>query len=288
MKLSKLAWAGLIAAAFVVPASANPIFEDFNSFNLGAIPGGADGRAPGNGAWWNPDNAATSSVVTDGVGRSGGRGLVIGNRGNGNDGVITNTLSARLTDSAGESSTGAAFNIFRSSYWFRTVPTSNPSGNFRFRSESWGTDRTSFLGFQNDGSGNLTATAFGASSQSAFPSVSLNTNLVWGDWYQVTSEIVFNDGVDNDVVTHRIFDALGNQVGQDLVVGSWEGGQRAGFNGGLLVAVDAIQFHSRGGFAGDHVIVDDVRWEAVPEPMTMSVMALGAMAALRKRRQKKA
>lgn len=269
MKLNKLAWAGLVAASLVVPASANLINEDFESFALGHVPGGADPRVAGNGQWWNPDNSASYGEVKNGIGRSGSRGIEIGNRGNGNDGVIDNVKTARLSASAGESGsnsgaggTTSSFNIFRSSYWFRTAPTSNPSGNFRFRSEA----------------------------SAAFVAVDLNTSLVWGQWYRVTSEILFVDGgVANDTVTHRIFDEMGVQVGQDLVTTSWEEGARqAGYNGGSIFSVDAIQFHSRGGFTGAHAFVDDIRYEAVPEPMTMSVMALGALAALRKRRQKKA
>lgn len=297
MKLNKLAWAGLVAASLVAPASANLINEDFESFALGHVPGGADPRVAGNGQWWNPDNSASYGEVKNGIGRSGSRGIEIGNRGNGNDGVIDNVKTARLSASAGESGsnsgaggTTSSFNIFRSSYWFRTAPTSNPSGNFRFRSEAYGPDRTSFLGFQNDTSGNLIARAFGMDASAAFVAVDLNTSLVWGQWYRVTSEILFVDGgVANDTVTHRIFDEMGVQVGQDLVTTSWEEGARqAGYNGGSIFSVDAIQFHSRGGFTGAHAFVDDIRYEAVPEPMTMSVMALGALAALRKRRQKKA
>lgn len=302
MKLNKLAWAGLVAASLVAPASANLTAVDFESFALGNVPGGVDTRTPGSGTWYNPDNAATYGEVKNGIGRSGSRGIEIGNRGNGNDGVINNVQSGILSESAGESTTGAQHDRFRSSFWFRTAPTSNPGGIFRFGYEIWGSntatnnDRTTLLSFRNDANGNLFAIAFAASSASAFPFVTLNTFLTWGDWYQVQSEIQFVDGADNDVVTHRIFDAFGTQVGQDLVLGTWEGGQRdplSPFNGGNLVAANAMQFTSRGSSAtpsnvGAAAFVDDIRYEAVPEPMTMSVMALGALAALRKRRQKKA
>lgn len=297
MKLSKLVGATVVASVLVVPASANLINQDFESFALGHVPGGSDPRVAGNGQWWNPDNSASYGQVKDGIGRNGSRGIEIGNRGNGNDGVIDNVKTARLSASAGEtgsnSGTGgttSSFNIFRSSYWFRTAATSNPSGNFRFRSETYGPDRTSFLGFQNDTNGNLLALTFGMDASGTFVQTNLNAFLNWGEWYQVTSEVAFVDGgVANDTVTHRIFDSMGTQVGQDLVTTSWEEGARqAGYNSGNIFSVDAIQFHSRAGFAGAHVFVDDIRYEAVPEPMTMSVLALGALAALRKRRQTKA
>jgi hypothetical protein len=288
-----------MAAALVVPASANLTNVDFESFALGDVPSGVDTRTPGSGTWYNPDNAATYRRVTVGVGRAGSRGIEIGNRGNGNDSVINNVQSGILADSAGESTTGAAFDRFKSSIWFRTAPTSNPGGIFRFGYEIWGSntltnnDRITLLSFQNDTSGNLTAIVFAAANAVSFPSVTLNTFLTWGDWYRVDSEVQFVDGVDNDVVTHRIFEAFGSQVGQDLVLGTWEGGQRAGFNGGNLVAANAMQFTSRNSVTspsniGAAAFVDDIRYEAVPEPMTMSVMAMGALAALRKQRQRKA
>jgi hypothetical protein len=85
----------LIAAA-ATGAHADSLSIDFDSYATGDLPGNntpTDTRTAGDdGAWWVPSNAATSAEVRSGVGLGGSQGLVIGNRGNGNDGVIHNVL----------------------------------------------------------------------------------------------------------------------------------------------------------------------------------------------------
>jgi hypothetical protein len=259
---------------------------DFESFGIGAVPGGADARTAGNySQFWLPDNAATAGDVRAGIGRSGSQGLAVGNRGNGNDDVIDNLKTGRLANAAGESSV-ASFNAFESSYWFRTANNGAPAqGNFRFRSESYGTDRTTFLGFQNSGS-DLIAIAFDIDLAGNFVQHNVATSLNWGAWYRVVTEIVFSDGADNDVVNHRIFDESGSLVGSALGIGTWEQGQRVwGYNGGNQVGVDAVQFHARGSASGDAVFVDEVSWRSynvgnvVPEPSALALVGLALAAA---------
>jgi hypothetical protein len=277
--------------AVVLAAASSASFSDtaninFESFGIGAVPGGADGRSAGNHSqFWLPDNAATSGDVRAGIGRSGSQGLAVGNRGNGNDGVIDNLKTGRLADAAGESSV-ASFNAFESSYWFRTAGNGAPaSGNFRFRSESYGTDRTTFLGFQNAGT-DLVAIAFDIDAAGNFVQHNVAAGLNWGSWYRVVTEIVFTDGADNDLVNHRIFDESGSLVGSALGIGTWEQGQRLyGYNGGNQVGVDAVQFHARGSVAGDAAYVDDVSWRSynvgntVPEPSALALVGLALAAA---------
>ena len=279
--------AGLSLSAGATVAA--PAFIDFDTngivSGIGAVTGGADPRAPGVvNQFYLPDNAATSGSVAIGVGRGGSNGLVVGNRGNGFDGVIDNLKTGRLAQGAGES-TVASFNSFVSSYWFRTSATSAPTGNFRFRSESWGTDRNTFLGFQNSGT-DLVAIARGVSPTGevgGFPSYTVATGLAWGAWYQVVTQAIFWDGANNDVVNFSIFNDLGALVGQVSGAASWEQGQRlSGYNGGNLIAADAVQFHARGSATGTVAFVDDVRWEArnaVPVPGTLALTALGLMGA---------
>lgn len=286
---------GVVAVSVSVSAFATAtITNDFESMSLGHVPGGLDARAPGNGLWYNPDNSASYGEVKDGIGRSGSRGIEIGNRGNANDGVIDNVKSARLLETAGESvaPVNATNNIFRSSYWFRTASTQaivevagNVTTQFRFRSETWGPDRTTFFRVNNDSAGNLFASVTGMDDTGNFVAAPNFFGLNWGDWYRVSTEVVFNDGpAANDVVTHRIFDST-NSLLWTHVGTSWEQGARLfGYNGGNIFGVDAVQFHTRGGFAGAHAFVDDLSYEAVPEPMTLTVLALGALLARRKRK----
>jgi hypothetical protein len=286
----------LVSMSFAV-ASAS-ISNDFESMTLGAIPGGVSGQAAGNGAWWNPDNSATYGEVKTGIGISGSQGLEIGNRGNGFDGVIDNVKSAMLSETAGESVSpaNAPNNIFRSVFHFRTASTSaiadssdSQATRYRFRSESYGPDRTTFFGVSNDASGNLNASGFGMDDAGNFIQTSLSANLSWGEWYRVETLINFVDGGPaNDSVVYSLFDSS-NALIWSANSTSWEQGVRLfNYNGGNIFGVDRVQFHARGSMAGLNgaTYVDNLSYEAVPEPFTMAgLAALGLVAARRKSRK---
>ncbi|HZW06840.1 MAG TPA: hypothetical protein VFF65_06925 [Phycisphaerales bacterium] len=282
-----------VSTCLFVLAAAGTAFGQSNFIDFESVPnnlpgvGGPDIRVPGDSNWYNPPNSATAGSVANGVGLGGSRGLIVGNNGSGNDGVIDNLRTPRLTGIAGESvaPVNAANNTFQWSFWFRTVPTSAPAGNYRFRVESYGPDRTTFLGFQNDGAGNLTASAFGIDAGANFVSTTIASSLQWGQWYRVTGSLTLNDGAANDTMTYGIYDTASLLVGSG-VTASWEEGVRQlGYNGGQILGVDQLQFHSRGGFAGDHAYVDDVRYSVVPTPAAGAVLGLGGLAALRRRRR---
>ena len=274
-------------------AQADAISVDFGSFTAGALPGGNnDTRTAGGGQWYVPNNAPTYGTVTDGIGLSGSRGLEVGNRGNNGNNVITNLRSSRLNVAAGESSLGGVNPLFESSFWFRTASTTAVAG-FAFATESWGTgDRNTLLEFGTGASGiSVKSTGRKSSEAGDFTTQVLTQELAWGEWYQVFTKILFIDGVDNDVVTFSIYDKNNAQVGSNLVSTTWEYGQRSiGYNGGKIVAVDAIGFQSRNGVQGINgaVYIDNVTWGSsqVPEPGSLALVLAAGLAGFAVRRRK--
>ena len=263
-------------------AQADALSIDFTTMSLGQLPGGPDMRSAGNGnQWYVPDNAATFGDVRDGIGRGGSRGLVVGNRGNGNDGVIDNVKSGRLADKAGET-TVAPNNTFESTYWFRSASTV-ADARFAFKTESWGMDRTTFLGFFAV-DGKIQARAVGIDASGIFSPTILFSDLNWGDWYKVVTRISFVDGGGvNDIVEFSVFDASNALLGSTSSGTTWEYGQRVyGYNGGNIVTPDAIGFQARLSTAGDTVYIDDVSWRSfnVPEPTSVALVLVAGLAAL--------
>jgi len=283
----------IIIAGLSAAAHADVLSFDFESFPLGNIQGGPDGRAPGNGQWWLPDNAATSGEVRAGVGYGGGRGLVVGNRGNGFDGVIDNIHTAQLFDRAGETGYGTpGFTQFFSSYRFRTASTSAVAG-LTFKTESWGRDRTTWLNIYEDG-GDLKANYSGTTSLTGLPdSADFNDNffsgtLTWGAWYRVETLINFVDGgPNNDIVTVNLFDDS-NALIWSIVDTTWEAYYRLdseqGPNGNQVTGVDALQFQARFSPTGDVAYVDDIYYSTVPTPGSAALVGLGGLLAARRRR----
>jgi hypothetical protein len=299
--------AATIALTAATGAHADSLSIDFNSYSLGDLPGNntpTDTRTAGDDStWWVPSNAATSAEVRSGVGLGGSNGLVIGNRGNGNDGVIHNVLSPRLAESAGETGTNSGLpagtvatgNKFVSSYNFRTAA-DVPQDGFSFKSETWGPDRTSYFGaFYQTANGDTSLNAGAYEIDEVSPGVfdfvfhPIASNLAWGEWYRVETQITFVDGADNDVIDQFLYDSSNSLVGSVLGLKSWEEGARQfGYNGGSVFAVDAVQFQARGATpAGDVAFVDNLSYAVIPEPATLALAgaaSIGLVVVGRRRR----
>lgn len=273
-------------------ASADTINLNLNAMPVGPIQGGPDGRAPGNGQWWLPDNAATSGEVRAGVGLAGGNGLVVGNRGNGNDGVIDNLHTPKLNEMSGESSVpGAVHPDFLSSFMFRTA-SATPVPGLTFKAESWGRDRTTWLAFYEDG-GDLKADYSGVSAGAGGPNDDVFTDniysgtLAWGAWYRVDTLVQFVDGANNDVVTVSLYDSS-NALVHTWSDTTWENYYRQdseqGPNGNQITGVDALQFQARGSPTGDVAFVDNISYASVPAPGAAALMGIAGLVGLRRRR----
>jgi hypothetical protein len=294
-KLRTLSIAAILACS--VPAFADSLSIDFNGYSTGTLPGsdGADTRTPGGSDWWYPSNAATGSQVVTLV--SGGNALNVFNNGNGNDGVIANVLSPRLNVRAGEPSTGAP-SVFNSSYMFRSVSSTAVSG-FTFKSETWGQDRSTWVSFSNDGSGNLVAQYDGATSAGAPGTDAFTTNngtyvgvtsLTWGAWYTVDTTVHFvnganPDGSGNDVVTTNVYDA-NNHLVWTATDTTWEQYYRYDAeqipNGNQVPGADAIDFQMRTSTPGaaDGVFIDNLTLSTAAPLPASAWMGLALLAGL--------
>jgi hypothetical protein len=252
---------------------------NFESYANGPVPGagGPDNRTPGDlGTWWLPSNCATSASVSPIAAHTGSKGLIVGNNGSGNDGVINNLESPRLPYVAGETASpvNAASSVFRSSYWFRTA-SAVPADGFSFKSETYGPDRTTYFG-------TFYQTAFGDTSLNSgayaiedlgggnfdFVFHPVATNLNWGAWYRVETTITFVNGANNDTVDYRMYDSSNALVGSALGLHDWEEGTRQFGYDPQIFGVDAIQFQARGDTsapgAHDVAYVDDITYSALP------------------------
>ncbi len=263
--------------------AADSLTIDFESSPaLGALPGGVDARTPGDDdQWWVPDNGATFGEVRSGIGVGGSNGLAIGNRGNGFDGVVHGVQSPRLAEMAGESTAPAsAPNArFTSSYWFRTA-SATPVAQTRFRSETWGIDRTTFFAVNGEADGSLTAYVNGVDSGANFVQAGVASGLNWGAWYKLETVIDFVDGgVANDVVNYRLYDSTNALVGSAVSTTWEEGARQLGYNGGNVFGVDTVQFHARGSAAGDAAFVDNFSYSvsAIPEPASLALAGAAAL-----------
>ena len=298
----------LVILGCSLPAMADSLSVDFNSYSLGNLPGSnaGDTRTPGGPNWWYPSNAATSAQV---VSSGGNNVLNVYNNGNGNDGVIENVHSPRLAQLAGESTPGVQPGVqtsgYLSSYVFRTVSSSAVAG-FQFKSESYGQDRTTWLKFYNDGTGALKVDYSGVTSVGNTPNSDVFTDnfgtftgsltsLNWGAWYRVDTSINFVNGSSNDLVKVAVYDSSNNLVWSATDT-TWEQYYRLdseqGPNGNIVPGADSIQFQMRGSTAGaaDGVFISNLSLATVPLPSSVwgGLALLGGLAVVKLRRKSRA
>ena len=118
-------------------------------------------------------------------------------------------------------------------------------------------------------------------------------NLAYATWYRVDMSILFADGLagsggNNDAMTVSVFDASNALLG--TAVGStWEYGFRnASWGTGGPMALDSFSVRSMRDTANVNLgYIDGFQMESVPEPATLSVIGLVALAGLRKRKSQK-
>jgi hypothetical protein len=292
-----------VASAMAVPITT--VSTNFESFDVGSV-SGQGGWAVGNPTFFPYDQA----VVSTGAGN---QALRISNRyadfnfteqtfaprpgGIPTPASPTNG-AANAGFFAGESATGAQFNQFTGSFDFRSAGGQYETGARITVSPDEGNGaRQGFIGLESTAAG-LVVSGRTYDQTSGFTATSIGSPLSFSDWHNLTYQITFNNGLNNDVAKIFIDNVLA------FTTNSWEGyyqqvspAEYASHPSGL-VAAQTLLFRVSGasqpsvvdGFFIDNVTVqlDNVPIAAVPEPgewamMLSGIAVLGAIA--RKRRK---
>jgi hypothetical protein len=293
---------GLAATAVAAQASST-LTENFDSWSLGS--GNQNG-------WAAYGNSAINTNVQNTVARSGN---AVELRSHPTDqaalvGVI-NGYHTAYVDYAGEStiSQGTTNNDrLNVSFWYRTPDNNNLSttfwGGILELNPSFDTNRYGWVGLI-DGAKDTTNFYTAADglvleldtildlNDTAASFDPIAKNLSYGTWYRLQYNLQFVNGINgdespNDIMTVSVFDEMGAQLGS--VTGStWESGFRGAYAFGNPGphGVNGMDFRARVTNNDANLgYIDDFYMESVPEPATMTVLALGALAALKKRKSK--
>lgn len=321
--MKKICWLGMALACFTPHALASSIhttgFEDGEGWTIGMAEGQNGWDRNGNA---NHYGRIQSSTVRSGNQALELRTLDTQTAQDTMQGVI-NGLRSATVDKAGESSTvnGPSINNrMKVGFWFRTPdaqlpvtslalndPTNyedpyggivelNPSfsqGNSgsRYASLTLYDATQDRMGYYSASQGLLLelSTAQNYSNSAAWEFDILSQNLSYATWYRLEYDITLVDGTNNDetpndILTVSLFDSS-NVFMNSVTNSTWESPFRSAFGTGAY-SLDTFSFRGLRQTADLNLgYVDDFTIESVPEPMTMSLLALGALAA---RRRKKA
>ena len=261
-------------------------FESSDSFT----PGDIDGQGG-----WSADGSSIESITTAAA-HTGTQSLLVNpTAGDGN--VVKS--STPIFDPSGETPSvyvpAPASNFMATDFWFRTVALTADTG--LYVSTSMGNPasvRNTWLGVLEGTEagatpGNLYVGAIGYDA-AGNAQESLSPALAWGQWYHARIAEQYVNGPNNDLVTYSIADAADAPV-WSVTIGSWEnyyatnpGAEQAP---GPVVS-DRTSFGGLGDGA-QGIYVDDFSMTnvaTVPEPATISLLALGlgGLVLIRKRK----
>jgi hypothetical protein len=284
----------LCFAPAISRAATLPYSTDFES---PFTPGTIDGQ----GGWYfqaSPTASPPSTgVVTNAAAHSGTQSLKV-NPVLGDGNVIK--ISTPNFDPSGETPSvnvpAPASSYMAADFWFRTVSAISDPG--LYVSSSLGNPasvRNTWLGVLEGSNtdtgipGNLYVSAIdydASGNEREFDSPALQ----WGQWYHATVAEQYVNGPDNDKVTYSISDASNAPV-WSTTIGSWEN----------LYATDPTEEQAPGPVVSDRltfgghastaqgIYVDDFSMTnvaPVPEPTSLSVLGIGGLAMLRRRRRR--
>lgn len=303
-------------ATLALTANAQSFYSTgFENMNLGNV-SGQDGWSINGNA--NHQGIVQSNIVHNGFQALELRTLDDQTTQDNNQGVI-HGLRSSTVDKAGESVTvngPSVNNSFRSSFWFRTpdaqLPVNtggafedpyggilelNPSfsqsgGGARYASLTLYDASQDQMGYYTGNEGLLLelSTPNDYDNNANWEFDILQQNMSYGTWYRLQFDVLFVDGTNgdetpNDVLKVSIFDSS-NAWMSTVINSTWESPFRSAFGNGPM-SVDSMGFRGLRQTAGLNLgYVDDFQVESVPEPATMTILALGALAALKKRKSK--
>ncbi|MCA0361403.1 MAG: PEP-CTERM sorting domain-containing protein [Armatimonadetes bacterium] len=321
--MKKICWLGLALACFTPHALASSIhstgFESSEGWSLGLA---EDQNGWDRNLNANHYGRIQTNTVKTGTQALELRTLDTQSAQDTMQGVI-NGLRTATVDKAGESTTvngPRVNNRMKIGFWFRTPdaqlpvtslalsdPTNyedpyggivelNPSfsqgdSGSRYASLTLYDATQDRMGYYNPSQGLLLelSTAQNYSNSVAWEFDVLSQNLSYASWYRLEYDITLVDGTNNDetpndILTVSIFDSS-NVFMNSVTNSTWESPFRSAFGTGAY-SLDTFSFRGLRQTADLNLgYVDDLTIESVPEPMTMSLLALGALAA---RRRKKA
>jgi hypothetical protein len=316
MKRTFVRFAALSAVSFALGAM--PVAAQFVPGSFEAFEGYTLGDIQGQQGWSYLGNSYTAGAVTAAPAGTpaqlGTRSLLLSTRDDALDGVTTGVLSPAVgpygipgSKAGGVNGTGptAIGNSYSGDFWFRTAADDAASsaitdGGFFFQAN---------LASQLDRFGRValfqrTGTTYNAitdsyksydtdqsdGDQSDVPDQTIATGLQFGQWYRLAATTTFapvtQSGpifTNHDVLQVEIFDAAGTSLGSVTDASSWMAAWVAtpgGFNDANAghYAVDRVNFLNRGQSTPDNapsMYIDNV---AVPEPSSVVLLGLGALA----------
>ncbi|QDU47240.1 PEP-CTERM motif protein [Symmachiella dynata] len=276
-------------------------FTDFESFALGSV--------NGQGGWSATNANIDQGVVDDGTGNQVWRisnavtGSSFGDmpfapRPGGIPSLPLDPTNSMPNEFAGEGSTGATYNRYFTEFDFQSATGAAQAGlSITLSPDNGSGGRQGFVDIEDTGSSLEIITYDVDSSGNFVGPTTISTGLSYTDWHTLGIEVLFMDGVENDVVNYYVNNSL-------VYSGtSWE--QFYAIHQPALqplgVPVQTTLFRVSGtaatGTLGGGLYIDNVLTEvnnvnAVPEPSSMVLLGIGMVGlagyGMRRRKQRQA
>lgn len=186
------------------------------------------------------------------------------------------------------------------SYWWRTVSTSvNADFGFSATQTDLSGRRMSYISYYAETDATLRIDTYGTEYNQTNDDwdwkADTSNALQWGQWYQTTEEIIFQDGVAQDIVnfTVRQDDGSGNpgSIVFQTQTYTWEAAYFLGdwAAAGTIQGIDgwaikASNYDDLSEQVGLGIVLDSFSMSTVPEPATVCLLALGGLSLIRRKR----